>query len=96
MVGILRGRLGIARQLELPGDVRRLPVHSLLGEDLRHLGSPVAVGLGLVVEEADDGLAEVVLEAIVVGLVDRPEEPVHAVLAGTVDEDLAGPVRVPR
>ena len=81
------GRVVVARQAELVGGVGLLPVHLPLGQDGVQFRAPVAARLGLVVEEAGYGLAEVGLEVIVVRLVYGGDEPVHAVLAGAVDAE---------
>ena len=90
-------RLLLAGQLELVSDVSLLPIDVPLGQDAVQFGAPIAAGLRLVVEKADDRLAEIGPKMIVVRLVDRFQEPIDAILAGAVDAQLSvlGPVDGP-
>ena len=83
-----RGDLLLAGQLELVGDVGLFPIDLPLGQHAVQFGAPVAAGFRLVVEEAEDRLAEIGLEMVVVRLIDRLEEPIDAILARAVDAQL--------
>ena len=85
---VLRGHLFLAGQLELVGHVGLLPIDVPLGQGAVQFGAPIAAGLRLVVEEAEDRLAEIGPEMVVVRLIDGLDEPIDAVLAGAVDAQL--------
>ncbi len=78
--------LFLAGKRELPSDQGPLPVDAAFIEHPADLGAPVAARLRLVVEEAGDVGAEVLLEPLVVRLVDGLQVPVDSLLAGAVHQ----------
>ncbi len=78
------GRVIVPGQIELVRRVRRLPIHTHVRHHRVEVRAPVARGLRLIVEKARYRLAEFFLEMIVMRLIHRLDEPVHAVLTGPV------------
>ena len=85
---VARRHLFFAGQFGLVSDIRLLPVHVPLGEHAVEFGAPIARRLRLVIEEAADGLAKIGPVMLEVRLIDRLQEPVHAILARAVHAQL--------